>query len=464
MQRQIPMVAIAGTQSGVGKTSVAIGLMRAWQRRGLRVQPFKVGPDFIDPGHHRLATGRISYNLDGWMLSPLVNRQTVYHACQDADVAVMEGVMGLFDGYGDTEEGSTAQMAKWLKAPVLLVMDARAIARSAAALVQGYASFDPDVTVAGVICNRIGSASHLDRIQRAIAPLGIPVLGGIPRQASVEIQRRHLGLWLAQEDHLAETYIDQLADLVETHLDLDQLLDLGRQAAPVCGTPMPQTPSASPVRLGIAQDEAFCFYYAANLERLQQAGAELVYFSPLSDRLPDNLDGLYLGGGYPELHAERLANRDDLRSQLHEFAQAGRPIYAECGGLMYLSQGLITPEGRHPWAGLLPFWVQMGRRPTLGYTDVTVVATDTLFPTGSHLRGHRFHYSEQVWDTADPEAIAPTAPYQLRRWNQPPQAEGYCQGSVLASYVHLHFDSHPALAPALVQACRRGRSPSSVTI
>jgi cobyrinic acid a,c-diamide synthase len=454
--REIPLVAIAGTQSGVGKTSVAIGLMRAWQRRGLAVQPFKIGPDFIDPGHHTLATGRISHNLDGWMLSPLVNRQRVYSACNGADVGVIEGVMGVFDGYGDTEAGSTAQMAKWLSAPVLLVVDARSLSRSVAAMVQGYVQFDPEVTVAGVILNRVGSASHLERLQSAIAPLGIPVLGGIPRQPAVEIQRRHLGLWRAQEDHLAETYINHLADLVETYLDLDQIFALAQQAAPVCvpGLTPPST-STDPVRLGIAQDEAFCFYYAANLEALQRAGAELVPFSPLRHPVPAGLDGLYLGGGYPELHAQTLADGDAVRSQIQALAQAGRPIYAECGGLMYLSQGLITEDGRYPWAGLLPFWVTLGSRPNLGYTDVTMVDPGPLFPPGCQARGHRFHYSQLVWET-DPPPLP--QPYQVTRWHQLPQPEGYRLGSVLASYVHLHFDSNPALAPAFVQACRQGRS------
>ncbi len=450
----LPTFIIAGTQSGVGKTSIAIGLMRSLTRRGLRVQPFKVGPDFIDPGHHQRATGRVSHNLDGWMLDRTANVEIAARATADCDVAVIEGVMGLFDGYGDMEAGSTAQVAKWLSSAVILVLDARAIARSAAAIVHGYASFDPDVSIAGVILNRVGSASHLERMQSAIAPLGIPLLGGIPRSPDVDIPRRHLGLWLAKEDNLAETYLDRLADLVDAHLDIPQLLDRARSQPvslpSVSLEPKAAAVPAAPVRIGLARDEAFCFYYADNLRRLQAAGAELVPFSPLRDRLPDGLDGLYLGGGYPELHAERLSQNHELRSQLHDLAQRHRPIYAECGGLMSLSQGLITADRRYGWMGLLPFWVTMGTRPKLGYCEVTAVQ-DGLLPKGAIGRGHRFHYSD-ICDVPPDGDLPPL--YQAQRWRVPPAVDGYAVGSVWASYVHLHFASHPAIAPAFVQACR----------
>lgn len=468
-----PALVIAGTHSGVGKTSIAIALMRALSQRGLQVQPFKVGPDFIDPGHHRRATGRLSHNLDSWMLSATANQALFGQASlyPPADLALIEGVMGLFDGYGDQDEGSTAHLAKLLKVPVVLVLDARAIARSAAAMVLGYQRFDPEVQLAGVILNRVGSASHLERLKRAIAPLGLPVLGGVPRDAAVDIPRRHLGLWLAEEDPLGDRYLDRLAELTHTHLDLDHLLRLAQPAqipAQILHNPQPNKVEAAiapvhparpdAVRLGIARDAAFCFYYDANLQALQTAGAELVPFSPLSDRLPPDLDGVYLGGGYPELHAERLAQNHDLRSQLQTFIQQGKPVYAECGGLMYLCQGLMTEEQQFPFVGVLPFWVRMGQRPTLGYGEVIVQHRNPFFAVGTVARGHRFHYSQLVpmEETAPPtHGSQPYQPcYQLHRWNAAPEPEGFSQGSVLASYVHLHFASCPGLAQQMVQACR----------
>jgi len=295
---------VAGTHSGVGKTTITLGLLYALRRRGLRVQPFKVGPDFIDPGHHAQVAGCLSHNLDGWMLSPAANLAIFQRHVQGAEVAVVEGVMGLFDGFaGDSEDGSTAQMAKWLKLPVLLVVDARAMARSVAALVQGFAHFDPELNLAGVVLNRIGGPTHRRYLEQALAPLGqVRYFGALPREAALAIPERHLGLTTADDYPLTPDYLEHLADLLEAHLHLDDLLN----TLPPIPLPPPQTPAFAPksVRLGVARDRAFCFYYPENLELLEQFGAELVFFSPLMDQhLPDNLDGLYLGGGYPELFA-----------------------------------------------------------------------------------------------------------------------------------------------------------------
>jgi cobyrinic acid a,c-diamide synthase len=437
----------------VGKTTVTLGLLAALRRRGLAVQPFKVGPDFIDPGHHSRAAGRVSRNLDGWMLSRDANLDLFRRHAAQAQVAVVEGVMGLFDGYdGLSEAGSTAQMAKWLNLPVLLVVDARAMARSAAALVHGFATFDPGLNLAGVIFNRIGGAAHLHYLEQAMSRVpGVKCLGGLPREAALAIPERHLGLTTAEDHPLEEEHLGRLADFVEEHLDLDALLaslpvlDLGREAVVEAAAPT--------VRLGVARDRAFCFYYPENLELLARFGAELAPFSPLEDReLPENLDGLYLGGGYPELFAAQLAANEGLKRHLAAQAAAGLPIYAECGGLMYLSQEIQDLEGRHyPMAGLLPLKVRMLQRlRALGYREITLTADGLLGPAGTKARGHEFHYSEIAAETGDLPRIYRIAARQGKE--APP--EGYCLNNILASYVHLHFGSNPEVARHLVASCR----------
>jgi cobyrinic acid a,c-diamide synthase len=436
----------------VGKTTVTLGLLYALRRRGLTVQPFKVGPDFIDPGHHSRAAARVCRNLDGWMLSKDENLTIFRRHAGQAQVAVVEGVMGLFDGYdGLSEAGSTAQMAKWLGLPVLLVVDARAMARSAAALVHGFASFDPDLTLAGVVFNRIGGAGHLHYLEQALSQLdGVKCLGGLPREAKLAIPERHLGLTTAEDHPLEAEHLEPLADFMEEHLDLDGLL----ASLPVLEIP-PEAPleiAAPTVRLGVARDQAFCFYYPENLELLARFGAELVPFSPLKDReLPPNLQGLYLGGGYPELFAARLSANEGLKRQIVQQAAAGLPIYAECGGLMYLSQEIQDLEGRpHVMAGVLPLQVRMLKRlKALGYREITLMADGLLGPAGTKARGHEFHYSEIDAETGDLLRL-----YRLTaRQGTETAAEGYYIKNVLASYVHLHFGSNPEVARNLVQKC-----------
>ncbi len=453
MNHQTRGLVIAGTQSGVGKTTITLGLLAALRRRGLVVQPFKVGPDFIDPGHHTQAAGRVSRNLDGWMLSREANEALFRRQVRGADVAVVEGVMGLFDGYdGLSEAGSTAQMAKWLGLPVLLVVDARAMARSAAALVHGFTSFDPELTVVGVIFNRIGSSTHLEYLQQALSSLrGVRCLGGLPRDQELAIPERHLGLTTTEDHPLAAAYLHHLADWLETHLDLDGLLE----ALPLLDLPVETVPEVAPptVRLGVARDRAFCFYYPDNLELLADSGAELVPFSPLEDReLPCDLHGIYLGGGYPELYAAPLAANSGIWQAVREGAAAGLPIYAECGGLMYLAKEIRDLEGQsHPMAGVFPFTVRMlPRLKALGYREVTLTAAGLLGPQGTTIRGHEFHYSEMV---GEPTGVPRLYRLTFRKGGEP-VAEGYCAHNVLASYVHLHFGSNPDVARNLVASCR----------
>ncbi len=440
-------IVVAGTHSGVGKTSITLGLIGALRRRGHAVQPFKVGPDFIDPLHHRRASGRVSRNLDGWMLSPQMNLERFARATADADVAMIEGVMGLFDGSeGKSDRGSTAAMAKLLQLPVVLVVDASAMTRSAAALIHGFATFDHALRVAGVILNNVGGEIHADMIRDAVDG-AVPIVGALPRAADLVVPERHLGLHLPHETR--KDYVERLTTLVDEHVDLDALLDAGRVER-IAAAPCAPVASAPRVRLGIARDDAFCFYYADNLELLEQAGAELVEFSPIDDALPDDLDGLYVGGGYPELHAPSLAANTAATEGIRELAAAGAPIYAECGGLMYLAENLRLPEGTFPLCGVLPFDTTMPASLTIGYVEIDTLGG--VFGPGHSARGHLFHHSKISGEHGTSRC------YHLRTSRGDEAEEGYDLGNVLASYAHLHFASEPALAPAFVERCRAFRA------
>ncbi|MDN7012413.1 cobyrinate a,c-diamide synthase [Methanoculleus sp. FWC-SCC3] len=383
--RHIPVIVVAGTHSGCGKTTLASGLMAALAARGLAVQPFKVGPDFIDPTHHSAICGRTSRNLDPFMMEESGVRETFVRASAGADIAVVEGAMGLFDGLEGTDIASTAHVAKILNAPVLLVVDAGGASRSVHAMIRGYAGFDSAVRVAGTILNRIGSPRHLAMIEETKT---LPIFGGIPRRKDLVVESRHLGLAMAAETGMMARF----GAVVEETCNLSGIIDLARSAPPL---PAPAENPARPeaeVRIGVARDAAFCFYYAENLDRLVRAGAEPVFFSPMTDRLPD-VDALYLGGGYPELHAAALSAsrcREDVRRAVDD----GMPVYAECGGLVYLTDRLTTDEGDYPMAGVLPAAAEMtGRIQALGYVEARVAGAAPVLAPGSAFRGHEFHYS-----------------------------------------------------------------------
>lgn len=454
--------AIAGTHSGCGKTTVSLAVMTALRARGLSVQPFKVGPDFIDPGFHTQVTGRESRNLDGWMVGRAYSEALFSRLLATADAAVVEGVMGLFDGYdGLTESGSTAEMAKWLDLPVLLVVDARSMARSVAALVQGFTGFDPALRFAGVLFNRIGSPGHLDYLREAMSANlpGVPVLGGIPREASLGIPERHLGLVTAEEIRLDAEWREKTAALIEKTLDLDLLMrcaerDFDGPGKTVEGNPGP----APPPLIAVPRDAAYCFYYPDNLEMLEAAGARLHYFSPLAgESLPPEASGLYLGGGYPELFAGQITQNPRFLPDIRRAASRGMPVYAECGGLMTLAASIEATSGeRFPMAGLLPFGVRMlTRRKALGYTEVKLTGRCLLGDPGEVLRGHEFHYSEIVAEPGEGEAPGLARVYELaKRKGGAARREGYASGSVLASYIHLHWGSAPEAPCRFVRECR----------
>lgn len=450
----IRALCIAGLASSVGKTTVTLALAAAFRRRGLRVHCAKVGPDFIDPGFHEAVTGAPSRTLDSWMLAPEALQATFARAGADTDLVLVEGAMGLFDGLeGRSERGSTAEVAKRLGVPVVLVVDAWAQVRSAGALVLGAEQYDPDLDVAAVIFNRVGGGRHAQWLRD-----GLPrrcrarALGAVPWRDELRLPERHLGLVTAREGRFPSGFFDALADVAQASVDLDACLGLARSAVAPEPPPAPGPPR---LRLGMAVDDAFQFYYPDTLEALRTAGAEIVAWSPLKDgRLPE-VDALYFGGGYPEVHAAHLARNAAVRAEVRAFVLDGGPVYAECGGLMYLAESLEDPEGgRHPMVGVLPVQVRMTpRRLTLGYREVRLEADGLLGPAGSVLRGHEFHASHLE---APPVGVEPTYrvldPTGGESWR-----EGYRIRNTLASYVHLHVGSRPGTAEAFVAACARAR-------
>ncbi len=452
---QVPRLVIGGSTSGVGKTTIAVGLMAALSRRSLQVQPYKVGPDYIDPSYHNVATGRPSRNLDAWMLTQATVMELFARSSEGADIALVEGVMGLFDGLsGLDESGSTAQMAKLLQAPVLLVLDVSRMARSAAAMALGYARLDPGLRVAGVILNRLGGPRHREWTKEAVEGLtGLPVLGALPEAPDLELPERHLGLIPVAERPALDAFLEALVRHIEEHLDLDRIIALASEAPPLL------IPSASmfergarttAVRIAVAKDEAFSFYYADGLDLLAAAGAELVCFSPLHDRaLPEGAQGIYMGGGFPELYADRLAANEQLRREILEAGRDGMPIYAECGGLMYLTEEIVDFDGKpFPMVGAVPGRAVMERgRLRIGYVEVEPLSDTILAGPGTRLRGHEFHCAQ--WEDPEPAFSA------YRILNQGGRREGYVRGNLLATFVHLHLATDPTLADRFVAACAR---------
>lgn len=463
-------ILIAGASSGVGKTTFATGLIMALRAKGLRVQPFKAGPDYLDPTYHSRAAGPDfpARNLDTWLLPANNLKELYWRTAQRADIALIEGVMGLYDGKnGQSEQGSSAALAKLLGVPVIAVLDIGKLSRTAGAIALGLQKFDPELKLAGFLLNNAGSLTHYEWARQAVEEAtGLPVVGWLPKNQEWALPERHLGLLPASESMEAaklEAILELLGQQIAKTVDLAAIERLAATAAfeplsyasQIETNLFPREPLKTRIRLGIAQDAAFGFYYQDNLELLQAWGAELVFFSPRHDQqLPDNLNGLYIGGGFPEVFAYDLATNSSMQSAIREVARAGLPIYAECGGLMYLGQGLQDFDGTcHPMVGLLPYQTAMqNRRVKIGYVEVQAVnPAHPLLSPNATVRGHEFHWSSLAGNL-DPRYAAYTIPAQSNR------LEGWLKENVLASYVHFHFGSDSQLAPRLVEWCYRYKS------
>ncbi|MEW2415836.1 cobyrinate a,c-diamide synthase [Streptomyces sp. NPDC046866] len=463
----VPRLVIAAPSSGSGKTTVATGLMAAFAGRGLAVSPHKAGPDYIDPGYHALATGRPGRNLDAFMCGPELVGPLFAHGAAGCDLAVVEGVMGLYDGAaGRGELASTAQVAKLLRAPVVLVVDASSQSRSVAALVHGFASFDPQVRLGGVILNKVGSDRHEAMLREALEEAGMPVLGVLRRAPQVEAPSRHLGLVpVAERRADAVAAVAALAEQVRAGCDLEALLALARSAPPLDGAvwsaeqaltesqvPVPAYPAGASGRgarrpvVAVAGGAAFTFSYAEHAELLTAAGAEVVTFDPLRDEaLPEGTAGLVVGGGFPEVYAPELSANEPLRKAVADFAAAGGPVAAECAGLLYLARSL---DGR-PMCGVLEADARMSQRLTLGYREAVAVSDSSLAGAGTRLRGHEFHRT-----VVEPGAGAAPAwgfTHPERR------VEGFVQGGVHASYLHTHWAAEPSVARRFAAAAAAHR-------
>ena len=470
---------IAGASSGVGKTTIATGIMGALRGRGLKVAPFKVGPDYIDPGYHSRACGVPCRNLDTWLTSPDVVRSIFSRGSLEADVSVVEGVMGLFDGRTDAgNEGSTAEIVGLIGGEVVLVVDCQRQARSLAPVLSGFASFDPELKLAGTILNNVGSASHARILRNAACEAGVDVYGVLPRRDNINMPSRHLGLVPAGERDTDGEVLARIIEHVAENVDLDALFSLSEvedtTAAALAGTrsgfeDRPGTGGVKDssrlmkkprVRIAVARDEAFSFYYVDSLEALERAGAELLYFSPLNDgQLPD-CDGLYLGGGFPETFAARLESNVTMRASVMAAVKDGLPTYAECGGLVYLGREVDVDGERRMMSGAIPLAARMtGRRQALGYVEAAARSDNLLLRAGERVHGHEFHWSAIEWQE---DMLA----YECFSASEPGgKAEGFSSGSLLASYVHIHFDGNENAAAHFIDACAgvKGAAPSAVS-
>ncbi len=441
-----PRLVVGGTHSGVGKTTVATGLLAALRRAGHRPAGAKVGPDFIDPGYHAVACGRPPRNLDSWLCGPGAIPGLAGRAAAGAGLLVVEGVMGLFDGAADNTPSSTADVARLLDAPVVLVVDASAMSTSAAAVVHGFATFDPGVGVAGVILNRVGSDGHEILLREALAGSGVPVLGALRTDDRLTWRDRHLGLVpVAQRPEVVNAALDRLAAAVAERIDLEAVVRLAASAPARTVDPV-ALPEAAPrrTRVAVAGGAAFTFTYADTLDALEAAGAEPVPFDPRRDEaLPGDIDGLLAGGGFPEVYAEDLAANGPLLADVRRRVSAGLPTWAECGGLLWLGRRL---DG-HAMAGVLPAEATMTERLTLGYREVTTTRPSPVGEARTAFRGHEFHYS-----TTEPagDALVLSSRFGAR-------PEGWATPTLLATYVHHPPGGDPGPVGRFVAACARRR-------
>ncbi|MDI6817320.1 MAG: hydrogenobyrinic acid a,c-diamide synthase (glutamine-hydrolyzing) [Actinomycetota bacterium] len=449
----LPRVTISAPHRSSGKTTLSIGLCKALTDAGHKVQPFKKGPDFIDPMWLSAATDRTCRNLDLFMMGEYNIRESLQRAGADADISIVEGNMGLYDGMEVDGKGSTADVARIIKSPIILIIDASNMTRSIAPLLQGFLNFEPDVMVSGVVLNKVAGARHESKLRTAISTYtDIEVIGAIPRSPEIGIIQRHLGLKPAKEDAQAMSTIESIGAMVEEYVDLDKVIAIARAASELQWVELPQIPVASTqVRIGIAQDKAFTFYYPENLEALAEAGAELIPFSPLHDESLPEVDALYIGGGFPEVFMEELEKNTALRTTIREVIERGMPVYAECGGLMYLSRKMSWDGISREMVGALPCDILMHEKPRgHGYMIMEAIGAGGWFEPGAKMRAHEFHYSEVV-DLRNAEFG-----YNLTRGKGlDGKHDGIIYKNVFASYAHLHSSGSSAWARGFVEHVKR---------
>jgi cobyrinic acid a,c-diamide synthase len=461
MKADLPRILLAGDRSSSGKTTIVAGLLSALRNRGLAVQSYKVALDYIDPSYHTGITGRWCRNLDGHLMPEKTIQEVYAHAAEGADVAVIEGVRGLYEGY-DGDRGSTAQIAKMLRSPVILVVDARSITRSAAALVKGYIDFDPAVDIRGVILNKVGGERHAKKAISAIRDhAGVEVVGVIPRDESMHLSMRHLGLVPMLEGERRHTgFAERLAkirDVVEEGLDIDRILEIAAEAEPL-EAPEPDLykpdRDGEGVRIGVALDEAFNFYYRENIELMELSGAEVVPVSPIHDSALPKVDGLYIGGGYPELYAKELSENGSMIESIRRAHEEDMPIFGECGGLMYLCEEIEYGGESRPAVGLVPAKTRMGGRRIVSYTEGEFLRDCTMGPRGASFLGHEFHHSELVLDDGAKVEYA----IRLQRGTGIENGmDGIVEGNLVASYNHFHAASYREFPRHFIKTAREAR-------
>jgi cobyrinic acid a,c-diamide synthase len=432
---------IAATHSGAGKTTIALGLMAALKKRGLNVAPFKCGPDFIDTGLHSMVCGTSSHNLDLYMCSHDYVSNLFHSKGQPSDISIIEGVMGFFDG----GESSSAALAKALDVPVIVVIDAKGMAQSAGAVLLGFSRFDKGVNIAGVIFNNIGSPRHQAMIEEGLVELSnIPILGFLPKNPDIVIPNRHLGLYTAYDSPIDDVLINNLVKHIEGNIDVDKLLKISKTSNKTSVIEADQSHAIEPIiKIAVAMDKAFCFYYEENLQLLRNNGAEIIFFSPMEDHsLPDGIKAIYLGGGYPELYGGQLSGNSSMINSIKDFAENGGVIYAECGGFVYLTEGIYDIDGGfNPFVGIFPVKARMKKdRAYLGYREVVLQLDTIIGKKGDVCKGHEFHYSE----------ISPM-PKEIERVYD---NVGYISKNCLASYVHIHFGSNINIAGHILSYIR----------
>ncbi len=460
MQIETPRVVIAGLRGGSGKTTLSIGLMRALRRRGLRVVPFKKGPDYIDSCWLARAAGTGCRNLDPYLIPEELIKQSFCSASSEADMAVIEGNRGLYDGMDREGSFSTAALARLLKVPVILIVDCTKATRTVAAMVRGVRDFEKGLQIGGIVLNRIGGRRHEEIIRESILEYtGIPVLGAIRRVKAGLIPERHLGLITSAEFSGLEAVIERMAELVMDGVDLDQVVEVARQAGPFYAEERDVSRDRDEsvgkgVRIGIIRDAAFQFYYPENIESLEKAGAGVITVNAMETRGVEGIDLLYIGGGFPETNAPRIAENRSFMDSLKRLAEGGLPVYAECGGLMYLGKELRTGGRSYPMTGLLPVSFEMQERPVAhGYTELKVTGDNPFYPVGTVLRGHEFHYSR----VTDDEITVPMAFSMLRGKGIRDGMDGLVYKNILATYTHVHSLGTPEWAEGIVGAARNYR-------